>query len=174
MEPVQVQLRICTGIPYHYRSPEVEPGRAESQYRYNKGFVLASLFTTGARRWNHEGWNHSTGTIIRMCTAIPYHYRSPEVELGRAESQYRYNNKDVYCRPLSVQEPGDGTRRGESQYMYNKGCVLPSLITTEARRWNQEERSHSTGTIKDLYWHPLSLQKPGGGTRKSGVTVHVQ
>jgi hypothetical protein len=81
-----------------------------------------------------------------MCTAIPHHYRSPEVEPGRAESQYRYN----------------------------KGCILLSLITTGARRLNQEGRSHSTGTIKDVYCHPSPLQEPGGGTRKSGVTVQVQ
>ncbi len=48
-----------------------------------------------------------------MGTVIPYHYRRPEVESERAESQYRYNNKDVYYHPISLQEPGGGTRKGE-------------------------------------------------------------
>ncbi len=64
-----------------------------------------------------------------------------------------------------------GPERAESQYRYNTGCVLPSLITTAGRRLDQRGRSHSTGTIKDVYCHPSPLQEPGGGTRKSGVTV---
>jgi hypothetical protein len=39
----EVRFGTCTAIPHHYRSPEVEPGRAESQYRYDKGCVLSSL-----------------------------------------------------------------------------------------------------------------------------------
>jgi hypothetical protein len=46
------------------------------------------------------------------CTSIPHHYRSPEVEPGRAESQYRYNNKDMYWHPLSLQEPRVRTGKG--------------------------------------------------------------
>ncbi len=64
--------------------------------------------------------------------------------------------------------------RAESQYRYNKGSVLASFTTTGAQMWNQEGQSHSTGTIKDVYCHPLSLHEPGGGTGEGGVTEQVQ
>jgi hypothetical protein len=87
-----------------------------------------------------------------MCTAIPYHYRSPEVEPGRAESQYRYNNKDVYWYPYHYRSPEVELGRAESQYRYNKGCVLSSRITTGGRRWNMRGRSHSTNMYSTVQY----------------------